>query len=69
MEKQLKSQTCAKYKSSLSLILFQLDIAMYSVTVLLCSKAQWAGKGYSLFKQCNATAGHHGNVWVACQYP
>ncbi|SER34642.1 hypothetical protein SAMN05421690_102043 [Nitrosomonas sp. Nm51] len=35
---------------------------MYSVTVMLCNKAQCAGKGYSLLKQCSATAEHHGNA-------
>ncbi|SET12457.1 hypothetical protein SAMN05216326_11286 [Nitrosomonas marina] len=52
------------------LVLFQYDIVRYSVIVVLCSKAQYTGKGYSLFKYCNAAAGHHGNVrWVRLSAP
>ena len=52
------------------LVLYPHDIVRYSVTVVLCNKAQYAGKGCSLFKYCNAVAGHHGNavpdniIWI-----
>ncbi|SER27836.1 hypothetical protein SAMN05421690_101624 [Nitrosomonas sp. Nm51] len=47
-------------------MLYQYDIAWYSVTVALCNKARHAGKGCSLFKYCNAVAEHHGNaLWLS----
>ncbi|MCB1934564.1 MAG: hypothetical protein KDF59_01360 [Nitrosomonas sp.] len=52
------------------LVLFQYDIARFSVTVVLCNKTQCAGKGYSLFKYCNAIAGRHGSaLWVSLSAP
>jgi len=34
--------------------------------MVFCSKAQYAGKSYSLSKHCNVVAGHHGNaLWVS----
>ena len=38
--------------------------------MVLCNKAQYTGKGYSLFKYCNAVAGYHGNaLWVSLSTP
>lgn len=46
--------------------LFFFLFAMCSVTVALYS----AGRDYSLFKQCNATAAYHGNaLWVDLSAP
>ena len=53
-----------------NLMLLQFDIAMLSVTMVFCNKAQYARKGYSLSKYCNAVAGRHGNaLWVSLSAP
>ena len=62
-------QSLEKYqpdkKRIIMLVLFQYDIARCIVTAVLCSKGQYAGKNYSLFKDCNAAAGCHGNArWM-----
>ncbi len=54
------------YLAKPPLVLYQYDIAGYSVTVVFCNKAQYTGNGYSLFKYCNTIAGQHDSaLWVS----
>ena len=40
-------------------MLFQRDNYGFSDPVVIRSKAQWEGNGYSLDEHCNVAAGHH----------